>query len=590
MDFASHLKSSIDIVQVIGERIKLQRAGGHAFKGLCPFHQEKTPSFNVRGDRQYFYCFGCHKKGSVIDFVMELDGLTFWEACVALAERNGIPLPKRTEQADARTRQRAGIFEAHELAQDLYRNALRGSNGAEARAYLAKRGVTPQMVEEFGLGLADRSGQMLLRRLQQKGFGPEQLRDTGLVFEKDDGSGFVDRFRGRLMFPIQNEMGKIIGFAGRALAEEQQPKYLNSPETELYHKSHVLYNLHRARKPMRDQSHAILVEGYMDVIGLWGGGVGEAVASCGTALVNQQVRILHRHTDTVVVNFDPDTAGVTATERSIDMLLEEGLRIRVLGLPGGLDPDEFVQEHGADAYRELLKKAPRYFDWLADRARARFDFRSAEGRVDALKFLLPSIQRLPDKFERIAVANDLAHALGLDAGMILEQFRKSAAERSAPGKVRVEETEIPTVERLLLRSLLGSEGARMAAGPLLREVHLGEATVTRAILQSVASMGDQYSLDHLMGRLEEKDRNILARLLFADEGSQEAADEQVLTDQAVECVRRLESAGRETAYAALKARIAAAEKAGNLSEALALSEQLARTGQGGRRRRGTGVE
>ena len=590
MDFASHLKSSIDIVQVIAERIKLQRAGGHAFKGLCPFHQEKTPSFTVRADRQYFYCFGCHKKGSVIDFVMELDGLTFWEACVALAERNGIPLPKRTEQSDARTKQRAGIFEAHELAQELYRGALRGSNGAEARAYLTKRGVTPQMVEEFGLGLADRTGQTLLRRLQQKGFGPEQLRDTGLVFEKEDGSGFVDRFRGRLMFPIQNEMGKIIGFAGRALAEEQQPKYLNSPETELYHKSHVLYNLHRARKPMRDQSHAILVEGYMDVIGLWGGGVGEAVASCGTALVNQQVRILRRHTDTVVVNFDPDTAGVTATERSIDMLLEEGLRIRVLGLPGGLDPDEFVQEHGADAYRELLKKAPRYFDWLADRARTRFDFRSAEGRVDALKFLLPPIQRLPDKFERIAVANDLAHALGLDAGMILEQFRKSAAERSAPGKVKAEETEIPTVERLLLRSLLGSEAARTAVGPLLREVHLGEGTVTRAILQSVASMGEQFSLDHLMGRLEEKDRNILARLLFADEGNQEAADEQVLADQAVECVRKLESAGRETEYAALKARITAAEKAGNLSEALALSEQLARSGQGARRRRSTGVE
>ncbi|MBL8294691.1 MAG: DNA primase [Bryobacterales bacterium] len=584
------MKSSIDIVQVIAERIKLQRAGGHAFKGLCPFHQEKTPSFTVRADRQYFYCFGCHKKGSVIDFVMELDGLTFWEACVALAERNGIPLPKRTEQSDARTKQRAGIFEAHELAQELYRNALRGSNGAEARAYLAKRGVTPQMVEEFGLGLADRTGQTLLRRLQQKGFGPEQLRDTGLVFEKEDGSGFVDRFRGRLMFPIQNEMGKIIGFAGRALAEEQQPKYLNSPETELYHKSHVLYNLHRARKPMRDQSHAILVEGYMDVIGLWGGGVGEAVASCGTALVNQQVRILRRHTDTVVVNFDPDTAGVTATERSIDMLLEEGLRIRVLGLPGGLDPDEFVQEHGADAYRELLKKAPRYFDWLADRARARFDFRSAEGRVDALKFLLPSIQRLPDKFERIAVANDLAHALGLDAGMILEQFRKSAAERSAPGKVKAEETEIPAVERLLLRSLLGSAAAREAAGPLLAEVQLGEGTVTRAILQGVASMGEQFSLDHLMGRLEERDRNILARLLFADEGNQEAADEQVLADQAVECVRKLASAGRESEYAALKARITAAEKSGNLSEALALSEELARSGQGTRRRRSTGVE
>lgn len=590
MDFASHLKSSIDIVQVIAERIKLQRAGGHAFKGLCPFHQEKTPSFSVRADRQYFYCFGCHKKGSVIDFVMELDGLTFWEACVALAERNGIPLPKRTEQADARTKQRAGIFEAHELAQDLYRNALRASAGAEAREYLAKRGVTPQLIEEFGLGLADRTGQTLLRRLQQKGFGPVQLRDTGLVFEKEDGSGFVDRFRGRLMFPIQNEMGKIIGFAGRALAAEQQPKYLNSPETELYHKSHVLYNLHRARKPMRDQGHAILVEGYMDVIGLWGGGVGEAVASCGTALVNQQVRILRRHTDQVVVNFDPDTAGVTATERSIDMLLEEGLRIRVLGLPGGLDPDEFVQERGAEAYRQLLKKAPRYFDWLADRARTRFDFRSAEGRVDALKFLLPSIQRLPDKFERIAVANDLAHALGWDAGMILEQFRKSAAERSAPGKVKAEEAEIPAVERLLLRSLLASRAARTAAGPPLRAVQLGESTVTRAILQGVAGMGDQFSLDHLMGRLEEKERNLLARLLFADEGSQEVADDEALTAQALECVRKLEAAGRETAYAALKARIAAAEKSGNLTEALALNEQLARSGPGARRRGSTGVE
>lgn len=590
MDFASQLKSSIDIVQVVGERLKLQRAGGHAFKGLCPFHQEKTPSFNVRADRQYFYCFGCHKKGSVIDFVMELDGLTFWEACVTLAERNGIPLPKRSEQADARTKQRAGIFEAHELAQELYRNALRGSNGAEARAYLAKRGVTAEIVEEFGLGLADRTGQTLVRRLQQKGFGTEQLRDTGLVFEKEDGSGFVDRFRGRLMFPIQNEMGKIIGFAGRALGEEQQPKYLNSPETELYHKSHVLYNLHRARKPVRDHGHAILVEGYMDVIGLWGGGVGEAVASCGTALVNQQVRILRRHTDTVVVNFDPDTAGVTATERSIEMLLEEGLRIRVLGLPDGLDPDEYVQKYGADAYRELLGKAPRYFDWLADRARARFDLRSAEGRVDALKFLLPPIQRLPDKFERIAVANDLAHLLGLDAGMILEQFRKSAAERSAPGKVKVAETEIPAVERILLRTLLASAAARDAAGALLKAARFGQAPVTGAILEGIAQLGGEFSLDHLMGRLEERDRNILARLLFGDELRQEEADDEVLAEQAVECVRRLEAAGRDSESAALKARIAAAEKAGNVSEALALSEQLGRSEQGSRRRRSGGVE
>jgi len=210
--------------------------------------------------------------------------------------------------------------------------------------------------------------------------------------------------------------------------------------------------------------------------------------------------------------------------------------------------------------------------------------------VDALKFLLPPIQRLPDKFERIAVANDLAHLLGLDAGMVLEQFRKSAAERSAPGTVRAEEMEIPVVERILLRTLLASEAARDTAGPLLRAARFGQPPETRAILEGIAKMGGEFSLDHLMGRLEEKDRNILARLLFADEGKQEDADDRVLADQAVECVRKLEAVGRESEYAALKARIAAAEKAGNLSEALALSEQLARSGQGGRRRRTAGVE
>jgi len=235
-------------------------------------------------------------------------------------------------------------------------------------------------------------------------------------------------------------------------------------------------------------------------------------------------------------------------------------------------------------------KAPRYFDWLADRARARFDLRSAEGRVDALKFLLPPIQRLPDKFERIAVANDLAHLLGLDAGMILEQFRKSAAERSAPGKVKVAETEIPAVERILLRTLLASAAARDAAGALLKAARFGQAPVTGAILEGIAQLGGEFSLDHLMGRLEERDRNILARLLFGDELRQEEADDEVLAEQAVECVRRLEAAGRDSESAALKARIAAAEKAGNVSEALALSEQLGRSEQGSRRRRSGGVE
>jgi DNA primase len=328
----------------------------------------------------------------------------------------------------------------------------------------------------------------------------------------------------------------------------------------------------------------------MDVIGLYGGGVSEAVASCGTAFVHEQVRILRRHTDHVVVNFDPDNAGANATEKSINLLLEEGIRIRVLSLPNGLDPDEFIQEQGGDAYRDLLKKAPRYFDWLADRARARFDFRTAEGRVDALKFLLPSVQRLPDKVERSAVANDLASYLGLDPGLVLEQFRRIATDRSAPAKVKAEPLSLPANERLLLKSLLMSEQAREEVLPRLRGARFAEKPVSNAILTALVGMGSHFSAESLMARLEEKDRTLLAGLLFADEGNQGESDDQVATSQAIDCLRAMEVAGRDAEFASLKAKIASAEKAGNLAEALALSQQLSALGQPGRRRRTAELE
>lgn len=317
-DFIAQVKSTVDIVSVVRGYVPSLRKAGLAWKGLCPFHQEKTPSFNVNPKLNIFKCFGCGKGGNAIDFVMEMDGVPFWEAITRLAEEHGIPLPKKREQSDADTKRRASLYEMNEIAQRIFRQQLMGSNGSEARAYLQRRGLKPETVEEFGLGLSDRGGQAVARALEQAGVTPELLEHSGLVLKRNDGPGFFDRFRGRLMFPIHNDAGKLVGFAGRALADGVEPKYLNSPETELYKKSHLLYNVHRAKDAIRRSDHSILVEGYMDVIGVSAGGVPEVVASCGTALVDSQVRLLKRFADQIVVNFDPDTAGANATSRSIE--------------------------------------------------------------------------------------------------------------------------------------------------------------------------------------------------------------------------------------------------------------------------------
>ncbi len=382
MDFVEQLKSSVDIVKAVGEYVRLRKAGaGPRYVGLCPFHTEKTPSFSVHQTHQFYKCFGCGAGGDVIKFVMEIERLSFYEALRLLADRNGIRMPQRAEYSDQETRLRATMFEMHELALRVFRANLGGAPGAAGRDYLAKRSVTPAVAEEFGLGYSDRSGQNLVRRFEREGFSAEQMESSGLALKRQDGSGFFDRFRGRLMFPIHSESGKVIGFGGRVLSGDEEPKYLNSPETPIYRKSHILYNLHRAKEAIRKADRGILVEGYMDVIGLHAAGVREVVASCGTALTSLQVRALKRHSEKIVVNFDPDAAGSNAAERSIQMLLEESMQVRVLELEGGLDPDEYVKAAGPDAYREKLEKAPGYFNWLADRARGRYDMRTAQGRV-----------------------------------------------------------------------------------------------------------------------------------------------------------------------------------------------------------------
>jgi DNA primase len=356
MDFVEQLKSQVRIEDVVGEYVKLRKSGPSRFMGLCPFHNEKTPSFTVHVVHQFYKCFSCGAGGDVVKFVMEKEGLSFWEALKQLAERYGIPLPKRSQYSDDDARQRGSAFEMHEMAQEAFRANLSGPAGSTARAYLERRGVAAETIAQFGLGYSERSGNALARLFSKRNIPSAQIEQSGLVGKRDDGS-FYDRFRNRLMFPIHNESGKIIGFGGRALSDEDQPKYLNSPETAIYKKSQVLYNLHRAKETIRKQDRVILVEGYMDAIGVTAAGVANVVASCGTSLTAQQVQAMKRHSARIAVNFDPDAPGANAAERSIGLLLEEGMQVRIVELDGGLDPDEYCRDRGADAYRQRVDEA-----------------------------------------------------------------------------------------------------------------------------------------------------------------------------------------------------------------------------------------
>jgi len=573
MDFVEHLKSSVDIVKTVGEYVRLKRSGsGPRYVGLCPFHSEKTPSFSVHSTHQFYKCFGCGAGGDVIKFIMEIERLTFYEALKLLAERNGIPMPRRAEYTDEETKLRAALFEMHEIAAKSFSANLHGAAGAEARAYLAKRGLAPATIEEFGLGLSERGGQALTRRFEKEGFPAAALDACGLVLKRQDGSGYFDRFRNRLMFPIHNESGKVIGFGGRALAADDEPKYLNSPETPIYRKSYVLYNLHRAKDAIRRSDRAVLVEGYMDAIGVYASGVHEVVASCGTALTSTQVRALKRHSERIVVNFDPDAAGANASERSIQMLLDEGMHVRILQLDGGLDPDEYVKERGAAGYRECLEHAGGYFYWLADRARSRYDMRSAEGRMEAFKFLLPSVQRISSKIERAALANDIAGYLGVDTGLVLDEFRKAATERrEAPAATPT--SSMRPIEGLLLRALLSSEEARKEVLPRLKAEPSLERFSAPKVFETMLALQESqagFSYSDLEARLDSTDKALLETAIFADDPSEETSALEV----AHACLRKLKQYDREMQRAALRARIREAERGGDLSAAMQLTQEL----------------
>jgi DNA primase len=574
VDFARQVKDSVDIVNVIGRYVRLKKAASNRWTGLCPFHQEKSPSFSVNSALNIYKCFGCGVAGDVFKFVQQIENITFWEALKMLAEQHGIPLPKRSDASDAETRLRAACYQMHEIAVEVFRGLLRSNAGLSARQYLGRRGLTPDIAETFQLGYSDPSGQTLLKRLQQEGFTPEQLRESALVRERESG-GFYDSFRGRLMFPIHNESGKVIGFGGRALNDEDQPKYLNSIKSLLYDKGTVLYNMHRAKEAIRRNQRAVLVEGYMDVIGVYSAGVHEVVAVCGTALVETQVRAIKRHTDSIILNFDPDSAGVRAATQRIPLLLAEHLKVRIVDLEDGLDPDEFVKKYGAEAYQDRVAKAVSYFPWLADQAR-RKNGSSAEGRVEALKSLLPALQHIPDSAERLAIADELADLLGLSPEeRVRTGFRKAAQDRRSAIPHSAQMSKLPPREKILLQALLQSPEAREAVLPRLAEEYLTSfrSKTVFEVLRRMIDSDVEVDFAALEARLDNANKALLHELVTADE-LEEGEKGATHLDRALACIQQMERAKVSGSKSDLKTQIRAAERAGDFNKALQLMQEL----------------
>jgi DNA primase len=519
--FADRVKQQADIVRVIGEYVQLKKAGQN-YRGLCPFHSEKSPSFNVHPVRQIYHCFGCQVGGDVFKFVMEMEKCPFPEAIRIVAEKCGIAVPaprERSPEERKENQQRTLLIEMHRVAQSFFaKNLENTSEGKVARAYLEDRGLTKAVIEQFGIGYAPSGGDILLRQLKTK-YPDKLLVESGLISRDQSNNRLFDRFRRRITFPIANESGKIVAFGCRALGDDM-PKYLNSPETPIYSKSNLLYHLDRAKDALRRSDFAILVEGYMDAIAVARAGISNVVASCGTALAEPQIKLLSRFTRRVIVNYDPDTAGQTATERSISLLLEQDFEVRVLALPGKADPDKFIREQGKDAYIKLLKESPPYVDYLIARAR-RMDLTTGEGKRNAVNFLLPYVQKIPNRLLRSEWATRIAQQLRLDEPVLRAELNKAAAERRSEVKVKPEliGRAAKPVERRLIRMLAEAEGFRLELAHRLNEgeLHVGlETEKILAALMAAALAGDPVQATEIGAKLEDRDRRILFEILFED--------------------------------------------------------------------------
>ena len=518
-NFVDDLKAQADIVQVVQDTVPLKKAGS-SYKGLCPFHTEKTPSFHVNREKGFFHCFGCGTGGDVIKFVELHEKLSFPEAVRQLAQRFGLTVPESDdpERDVAAEAAREALLKVHELAGAYFRDQLGQPGGARAREQLAARGLDPATIDRLGLGYAPPQREGLKHHLLANGQSPELLLASGLVVERERGQ-VIDRFRNRLMIPICRDSGSVIAFGGRAMQADQQPKYVNSPETALYTKGRTLYGLHLTKAAVRRLGYAVMVEGYFDLAQALQAGVTPLVATCGTAVTQQQGRLLKRFAAKVILSFDPDTAGQSAAARSGELLVGEGFQVNVALLAPGEDPDAFIQTHGGAQYMEKLRTSQPYLEYVLDRASARRDFSRDEQRRAFLTDMLGVAARIPDAAARDQFADRLAHKARIMEDVVRAEIRRAAVARRTTfdERDRISLGTVTPAEKGLIWATMRDTAAAQSVLAGMDKEDFSNLT-TGAVLQVARTLADwpvEAVPETLLERLTKDEATLVSRI--ADE-------------------------------------------------------------------------
>ena len=534
-DFISRVRNSVDIVELIGTYVKLKKSGQN-FLALCPFHNEKTPSFSVSDSKQIFKCFGCGVGGDVFHFISQIERLSFPEAVEHLAERSGIPLPEQERRTKSSDDRRPRLYQVMKAADEFFRSAFLDTSAP--RAYLQSRQIGKETIDRFGIGFAP-PGNQLRSEMESLGFTLKEMDACGLLRSSGDGE-YYDKFRNRVTFPIQDLRGRTIAFGGRSLGDAP-PKYLNSPETPLYVKGNSLYALNITQSDIRRRDFAILVEGYFDCLVPFQFGVTNVVASLGTSLTHSQVRLLGRYTRNVVVNFDPDSAGVAAAMRSIDIFLEQGFHVNVLELPSGEDPDSFILKNGVEPYRELLKSSSPYLEFLLSHfMAAQRDPFSPTGKRAVVGEMIPYLMKISDRIERSEYISKVASRLKIKEDLLIQEMRKHSrpTERQEALSLLSSQNQPTPSEKRIVAALLEKEDQDYVLSQLLPE--LFEGLRTERIFESIFKLRNQkreISVLSLRELLVPEDVDLVERLAVDSEEHDHSQEE---IEASISALRKLQ--------------------------------------------------
>jgi len=580
------VRDSVDIYDVVSGYVSLKKAGKN-WLGLCPFHSEKTPSFNVNPAKQIFHCFGCGVGGDAFKFLELQEGLNFPEAVKQLASRAGITLPESRPRADEKKGEdeRKALLKIIAEAADYFLRELEGPAGSAARAYLAKRGLTETVIRDFSLGYARPEWDGLLKHLRQKGHPPTLLEKAGLIVKRSEGEGHYDRFRGRIIFPIRDISGHVIAFGGRVM-DDSLPKYLNSPETPLYSKSNVLYCLDQAKEPARKQGYFIIVEGYLDAIACHQYGAKNAVATLGTALTDGHLRLMRRFAQKLMLIFDPDPAGVKATLRGFELFAGSGMKVNVVSLPDGDDPDTFLKKNGYEAFASCLKGSVKFMDFVLGQVVRSGSTASIDEKVEQAGEMLGFIAKLPSGIERDHYLKRTAEALDVDEGLLRQEMTKQRTAHAGPRERTAAGTpphkgQRPRAEEMLIHLMLRDETIARTLSEQITPEDFTDPLYRRAaerIFSVMKSGGELHPRSLAVPGDDELGRLIshysVLEIAYSDQTGTDQNQKVSLEKTCADCVDRIRQHGSAKRMKSLLAAIHEAESRGDRERLRSLQEEL----------------